>query len=118
MPAAERDARFPATRAARITPAREARTTPAREARITIDVRPRAGRNALDVLANGVVRACVAAPPADGAANEAVRSLLADALGCVRSAVEIVQGARARRKLIRIRGLSLAAVLARLGAEP
>ena len=114
MPAADRPARGVRLAA----PSREAGITPAREARITLDVRPRAGRNALDVLANGVVRACVAAPPADGAANEAVRTLLADALGCARSAVEIVQGARARRKLIRIRGLSPAAVLARLGAEP
>ena len=112
MPAA--DPRVPVARIAESP--RGARAEAACEARITVDVRPRAGRNALALLADGVIRARVVAPPVDGAANEAVRALLADALGCARSAVEIVQGESSRRKLIRVRGLSAEAVLARLGS--
>ena len=59
----------------------------------------------------------VAAAPVDGAANQALRSLLADALGCPRSAIEIVQGKRARRKVVRLRGLSADAVRRRLASR-
>lgn len=53
---------------------------------------------------DGVLALRVCAPPADGRANEAVIELLADAFGVRASAVEIIKGASARRKLVRIRG--------------
>ena len=87
------------------------------DARLTVDVRPRAGTSGLEVLSDGVLRARVAAAPVDGAANQALRSLLAAALGCPRSAVEIVQGERARRKVVRLRGLSADAVRRRLAGS-
>src|SRR3989442_1521703 len=80
------------------------------DARLTVAVPPRAGTSGLEVRPDGVLRARVAAAPVDGAANQALRSLLADALGCPRSAIEIVQGKRARRKVVRLRGLSADAV--------
>jgi uncharacterized protein YggU (UPF0235/DUF167 family) len=58
----------------------------------------------------------VTAPPADGAANEAVRGLLAEALDCPRSAVTIVRGHRARTKLVEVAGLSADSLRVRLGA--
>jgi uncharacterized protein YggU (UPF0235/DUF167 family) len=58
----------------------------------------------------------VTAPPADGAANEAVRDVLAGALGCPRSAVTIVRGHAARTKLVAIAGLTAADVARRLPA--
>jgi uncharacterized protein (TIGR00251 family) len=61
------------------------------------------------------LRVAVNAPPVDGKANEAVVRTLAAALGVPRSAVEIVRGETGRRKTVRIRGVTLAGLLAALG---
>jgi uncharacterized protein (TIGR00251 family) len=89
---------------------------PAPEARLTVEVRPRAGHDEIVGWSGGALRVRVAAPPAEGAANDAVRALLADRLGCAPSRVEIVRGRTARTKAVRIVGLSPATVTARLGA--
>jgi hypothetical protein len=49
---------------------------------------------------DGALRARVTAPPADGAANEALCRLLARDLGLARRAVRIVSGASSRRKVV------------------
>lgn len=56
----------------------------------------------------------VSAPPADGAANDAVVRLLAKALGLRQRDVEIVAGDTARVKQLRLRG-DVPAIVARLG---
>ena len=84
------------------------------EARLTVEVRPRASRNAVALLGDGTLRVRVTAPPVEGEANEAVRDLLARRLGCSRAAVVIVRGAGARTKLVRVAGLSSDEVMARL----
>jgi len=53
----------------------------------------------------------------EGKANEAVRRAIARAVGMPASAVTLVRGARGRRKLFEIEGLTTAAVLARLSAS-
>jgi len=113
MPAADGAAR-PGRRA---SPARAARDLTANEARLEIDVRPRAATSGVLLGADGVLRIRVAAPPVEGAANRAVRRLIADALDCPPSALEIVQGERVRRKVIWIRGLSADQVRRRLAAR-
>ena len=85
------------------------------EARLTVEVRPRAGRDAIDGWQGDILRVRVAAPPAGGAANEAVRSLLAERLGCARSRVEVIRGHTARTKVVRVVGLDWAAAAAGLG---
>lgn len=88
---------------------------PARtETRLTVLVHPRAGRNEIVVLEPGSLRVRVTAPPANGAANEAVRDLLARALQCARSDVEILRGHTARTKVIRVAALSWGDVRTRL----
>lgn len=69
-----------------------------------VHVRPRASRSALAGVHDGVLALRVSAPPAEGQANDAVIELLADTFGVRASAVEIIKGASARRKLVRIRG--------------
>jgi uncharacterized protein YggU (UPF0235/DUF167 family) len=56
----------------------------------------------------------VTAPPAEGAANAACRSFLADLLGIAQSRITIVRGGTARRKLLRIRDADVLTVLTRL----
>lgn len=53
-------------------------------------------------IADGLVQLRVTAPPADGAANEAVLRLLAAALGRPRRGLTLLRGTTARIKLIGI----------------
>ena len=87
---------------------------PLPETRLTVEVRPRAGRDEIVGWQGTRLRVRVAAPPADGAANEAVRALLAERLGCAPSRIEIVRGHTARTKIVRVVGLAPAEAAARL----
>jgi uncharacterized protein (TIGR00251 family) len=75
---------------------------------VTFEVRvvPRASRNRVVGIQDGALKVALTAPPVDGAANEALRKLLAKALGVAKSEVEILRGDRARIKLLRVRGVS------------
>ncbi len=66
------------------------------------------------VMTDGTLKVRVAAAPVDGAANRAVRQVLARALALKPENVEIVRGETARRKLLRVNGLTAAEVHARL----
>lgn len=76
------------------------------EVRIT----PRASREAITGVRAGALRVSVTAAPVDGAANEALIALLADALGVPKRAVRITRGERGRTKSIRVEGLDPARV--------
>jgi len=62
---------------------------------------------------DGVLRARVAAPAVDGAANAALLRLLADALDVPRRDVRLVAGATARTKVIAVDGVAPASLLER-----
>jgi uncharacterized protein (TIGR00251 family) len=57
----------------------------------------------------------VHAPPVEGKANDALCEFLADELELPRRAVTVLRGDTSRQKVIRVDGLDLAAVKARLG---
>lgn len=84
------------------------------EARLTVRVLPRASRTEIAGVEGSSVRVRVTAPPVGGAANDAVRRLLARALGCPPSAVEILQGRTGREKVVRVIGLGPVEVRSRL----
>jgi uncharacterized protein YggU (UPF0235/DUF167 family) len=86
--------------------------TPA-EVRFVVRLTPRGGADRIDGVADGALRARVAAPPVDEAANHALVRLLARELGVAPSAVRIVSGATARRKTVAIEGTTAGVVLAR-----
>jgi uncharacterized protein YggU (UPF0235/DUF167 family) len=58
----------------------------------------------------------ITAPPVDAAANEAVLRLLAKALDCPRNAVQLVRGATARHKQVRVVGMAVEEVAKRLSS--
>ncbi len=66
-------------------------------------VNPRSSRERLRLDDAGELRLDVHAPPSEGQANRACVEFLARVAKAPRSKIEIVSGAKARRKLIRIR---------------
>jgi hypothetical protein len=71
--------------------------------RVPVRLTPRGGADRVEgVGEDGALRVRVAAPPVDGAANEALRRLLARELGVPPSAVRVVAGTSARHKVIEI----------------
>jgi uncharacterized protein YggU (UPF0235/DUF167 family) len=71
------------------------------EGRIALRVTPGARVEALEI-AEGRLLAKVRVKPEDGKANEALRALLARALGLAPSRVELLRGATSREKQFRI----------------
>ena len=71
------------------------------EGRLAVRVTPGARAETLE-LADGKLTAKVRAKPEDGKANEAVRALLASALGLAPSRLELLRGATSREKQFRV----------------
>ena len=70
----------------------------------TFNVRviPRARKNGVTVDADGTLRVHTTAAPADGAANAAVIKMLAEHFDVPKSSIEIIRGATARAKVVRL----------------
>ena len=83
---------------------------------LSVTVVPRASRNRLELQADGTVRARIAAPPVDGAANAALVKFLADALDLPRSRLAIESGESSRRKRIVAEGIDPVDLATRLRA--
>jgi uncharacterized protein len=83
--------------------------------RLQVRVQPRAARTEIVGEHGGALKIRVAAPPVDGAANEALVRFLAERLGVARSAVSIGGGANARSKVVLVAGIEPEAAAARLG---
>ena len=80
--------------------------------KIEVTLTPRASRNEIVGIADGVLRVRVTAPPVDGKANAALRKLIAKRLGVAQSKVTIERGERGRRKLLGVEGVDRAQVAA------
>ncbi|WP_374258421.1 DUF167 domain-containing protein [Aquabacterium sp.] len=65
---------------------------------IDISVSPNAKKTEIVGWHDGALRLRLAAPPVDGAANDALRKWLATQLGVPQSRVELLRGASGRRK--------------------
>ncbi len=77
-------------------------------------VTPRAAAERVGPWQDGILRVRVTRPPADGEANRAVVRLVAGALAVAPGRVELVGGARSRRKRLRVDGLATAELERRL----
>jgi uncharacterized protein (TIGR00251 family) len=81
---------------------------------IDIRVIPRAPRTRVDGERGGAILIRLAAPPVDGAANDALIAFLSDALALPRRNIQIVSGEKSRDKRVQIEGLDDAAARTRL----
>jgi uncharacterized protein (TIGR00251 family) len=71
-----------------------------------VQVVPRASRSEIVGEHNGSLRVRIAAPPVDGAANEALIALLAKRVKVPKSAVSITSGHGAKLKQVRINNVN------------
>lgn len=69
-------------------------------ARIAVRVTPRAAAEGVSAGPDGVLHVRVTAPPADGRANDAVRVLVARALGVAPSRLRLIRGEKGRDKVL------------------
>ena len=79
---------------------------------VAFDVRviPRARRSEIGGERDGALVVRIAAPPVEGAANDALIELFSTVLRVPRRAVTIVSGGHGRRKRIAISGVTIKAV--------
>jgi uncharacterized protein (TIGR00251 family) len=74
--------------------------------RFSVHVRPRSSRSAIVGVRDGSLDVALTSPPAEGAANEELRKLLARAFDVTRRDVNIIVGVASRSKLVEINGVS------------
>lgn len=67
---------------------------------LAVHAQPGAKRSEVAGLHGDALKVRVAAPPAEGRANDALIAFLADALGVPRNSVTVVKGATSRRKTV------------------
>ena len=85
-------------------------------AELELHVQPRASKTSIAGEHDGRLKVRLAAPPVDGAANEALVRFLAEVLDLPRKSVEIAAGETGRRKRVRLLGIDAATALTRLNA--
>jgi len=83
-------------------------------ASLVVRLTPRASRDEIVGWQGNELRVRLRAPPVDGRANEALLRLLASRLDVSPSSIELVSGATARVKRLRVEGLTDAEVRRRL----
>jgi len=81
---------------------------------LSLKVQPRASSNAVVGPAGNELKVKVTAPPVDAAANEALVRFLAEYLGCPRNRVELLRGHASRHKVVKIYGIPVDGIIARL----
>ncbi|HET9878397.1 MAG TPA: DUF167 domain-containing protein [Candidatus Limnocylindria bacterium] len=84
-------------------------------AELAVRLQPRAGRDEVLGERDGRVVIRVAAPPVDGRANAALCALIAERVGVPKGAVRVVRGEGSRDKVVRVEGVTVAALRAALG---
>ncbi len=71
-----------------------------------VNVQPRARTDGIIGIHEGALKIRICAPPVEGAANEALRKLLAKILKVSKSSIKILKGETSHRKLIHCRKVS------------
>ena len=84
---------------------------------ISVRVTPRSSRDEIGGWQDGALRVRLRAPPVEGRANDGICRLLAARLGLPPTAITVERGASSRTKAVRIEGLDLDEVRARLAVS-
>jgi uncharacterized protein (TIGR00251 family) len=87
---------------------------PRAEAILSIRVIPRSPRTRVDGRRGDAILIRLAAPPVDGAANEALLAFLSEVLEVPRRDLTLVSGEKSRDKRVRVTGLDESSALARV----
>ena len=74
---------------------------------LAVWVTPGAPRSEVAGVAGGRLRLRLAAPALEGKANAELVRLVAETLGVLRRQIDLATGATGRRKLLRVRGVTL-----------
>jgi uncharacterized protein (TIGR00251 family) len=90
-------------------------SAPASVCTITVKAIPNAPRSEVIGWLGDALKVKVHAPPVEGRANDALCEFLAETLGVPRRAVTVMRGDTSRQKVLRIEGVTLAGLKARLG---
>lgn len=77
--------------------------------RISVRVIPRSSKNTLE-WEDGALKVRLTVPPVDGAANEALLTLLAQRLALSKRDIQIVHGTAGRHKTVEIAGMTLESI--------
>lgn len=85
--------------------------------RLQLHIQPRASRTEIAGVHGDALKIRLAAPPVDGAANEALIEFLAERLGVPRSAITLVAGAGGRRKVVHVAMVAASQVRDRLRSD-
>lgn len=78
--------------------------------RFTVRVQPRASHTEVAGVYGDALKIRLAAPPVDGAANDALVNFLADLFAVARRDVRILAGESARSKIVEVAGITASAV--------
>lgn len=81
-----------------------------------VKVHPRARKNAITGTVGDALKLALTAPPVEGRANQAVIEFFAEVFQIPRASVTIASGETSRNKVVKVAGLSRAAVEQRLAA--
>jgi uncharacterized protein len=73
---------------------------------VQVIAHPSAKRDAILGKRAGALRVAVTAPPEKGKANEAIQTVLSQAIDCKRNQITLVSGETARRKKFLIEGIA------------
>ncbi|HKF86097.1 MAG TPA: DUF167 domain-containing protein [Candidatus Limnocylindrales bacterium] len=83
------------------------------DVRFAVRLTPRGGADSVEGVTDGMLRARVAAPAIEGAANQALLRLLATELDIPKRDVRLIAGAASRTKLVVIEGIDPERILER-----
>src|SRR5271157_4582542 len=85
-----------------------------RGVRVVVRAKPRAKRSRITGTRGLALDVALAAPPVDGAANDELVRLLADALSLPKQALRLVLGSASKHKVVDVTGLDEPEVVQRL----
>ena len=78
--------------------------------RFSVHIQPRASTNEIAGVHGDALKIRIAAPPIDGAANDALTKFLSDLFAVARRDVRIIAGETSRSKIVEVDGITERAV--------